>query len=158
MRKIQKIVVNAGIGRLSALPNFEEKVLPDIMKEFASITGQKPSARSAKQSISGFKLRAGTVVGLKVTLRGARMVQFLERLRPIVLPRIRDFRGLSLKNIDEGGNLNIGIRENVAFPEINPEFSKANFGLEITIVPEKMKNREEAIAFYRTLELPLVKS
>jgi large subunit ribosomal protein L5 len=157
IRQIEKVVVNAGIGKLSALPSFEEKVLPDLIKELAIITGQKPASRGARQSISGFKLRTGTVVGLVTTLRGARMGQFLDRLRMLVLPRMRDFRGLSLKNIDSGGNLNIGIRETVVFPEINPEFSKANFGLQITVVPRE-KNREKALAFYRKLEFPLVKS
>ena len=158
IRKIEKIVVNTGIGRLSASPNFNDKVLPDLVKEMSLITGQKPATRPAKQSISGFKLRSGTTVGLKVTLRGARMAKFLDRLRMLVLPRIRDFRGLSLKNIDTSGNLNIGIRENVVFPEINQEFSKANFGIQITVVPRSVKGRDEAIKLYRDLELPLTQS
>ena len=157
-RRIEKIVVNAGIGRLAtAQPNFNEKVLPELMKDFALITGQKPVVRQAKKSIAGFKIRTGTIVGLKVTLRGQRMSQFLERLAKIVLPRIRDFRGIDLKSIDQNGNLTFGIRENLVFPEVNPEVAKVNFGLEITIVPQSIKSREQAIALYRDLSIPLKK-
>ncbi len=154
--KLDKVVINSGIGRLSTTPNFEEKVLPEIMKELATITGQKPAPRSAKQSIAGFKIRQGNIVGLKVTLRGKRMMEFLNRLNSIVLPRLRDFRGLDLKTVDAGGNLSIGLREQFVFPEILPENSKVNFGIQITIVP-KNKSREEAIGLYRELGIPLKK-
>src|SRR3989344_946457 len=109
--KLDKIVINSGVGRLSSLPNFEEKILPEIMKELAAITGQKPAPRGAKQSIAGFKIREGNIVGLKITLRGKRMMEFLNRLNSIVLPRLRDFRGLDLKTVDAGGSLSIGLRE-----------------------------------------------
>ena len=156
-RKLEKIVVNAGIGRLASQPGFPEKVLPELIKDLALITGQKPATRPAKKSISSFKLRESQVIGLKVTLRGKRMIQFLEKLTKMVLPRIRDFRGLNLTSIDGRGNLTIGVRDNIVFPEINPEVSKTNFGLEVTIVPKAVKSREEAIRLYRGLGVPLKK-
>lgn len=156
-RRIEKIVVNAGVGRLTSQPGFPEKILPELIKDLALITGQKPASRPAKRSISSFKLREGQVIGLKATLRGKRMMYFLEKLIRAVLPRIRDFRGLNLTSIDEHGNLTIGIRDNIVFPEINPEATKTNFGLEITIVPKSIKSREEAIKVYRELGVPLRK-
>ncbi|KKU15327.1 MAG: 50S ribosomal protein L5 [Parcubacteria group bacterium GW2011_GWB1_45_9] len=154
--KLEKIVVNVGVGRLSQAPNFSDKILPEIDKELALITGQKPSPRGAKQSIAGFKIRAGNVVGLKVTLRGKRMRDFLSRLVNIALPRVRDFRGVDLKNVDKSGNLSIGFREHSVFPEINLETSRVNFGLEVTLVP-KIRIREKAIEAYRQLGVPFKK-
>jgi large subunit ribosomal protein L5 len=154
--KIEKIVVNVGIGRLSQQPNFEEKSLPELIKELSLITGQKPAIAKAKKSIAGFKIREGQTVGLKVTLRRQRMFDFLEKLNKIVLPRLRDFRGINLKSIDAKGNLSIGLREQMVFPEINPESSKIDFGMEITIVGNA-KDKKEAIEFYRSLGLPLKK-
>lgn len=156
-KNLEKIVVNIGIGRLSTMPNFEDKLLPEIMKEVALITGQKASERTAKKSIAGFKLRAGTAVGLKVTLRGKRMADFLNKFINAVLPRVRDFRGIDLKSVDKNGNLSVGIKEHWVFPEIIQETSKANFGLEVTIVPRFAKNKEEAIKLYRGLGIPLKK-
>ena len=117
---LEKIVVNVGVGRQSAQPSFEEKVLPQVMKDLASMTGQKAQIRPAKKSIAGFKTREGQTVGLKVTLRRKRMVDFFERLVRIALPRVRDFGGINLDSVDEQGVLNIGIKEQVVFPEINP--------------------------------------
>lgn len=156
IKKLDKIVINSGVGRFSSQPNFEEKVLPELMKELATITGQKPSSRRAKQSIAGFKIRQGNIVGLKVTLRGKRMMEFLNKLNSIVLPRLRDFHGLDLKTVDAGGNLSIGLRDQFVFPEILPENSKVNFGLQITVVP-RIKRREEVIELYRELGIPLKK-
>jgi len=153
---IEKIVINVGVGRLSQQPNFEDKVLPELMKEMALIAGQKPAITKAKKSISGFKVREGQTVGLKVTLRYQRMSDFLERLIKIVFPRLRDFRGIDLKNIDSNGNLTVGLREQTVFPEINPEISKVDFGLEISVV-SNAKNKEEAVALYRSLGIPLKK-
>lgn len=155
--KLEKIVINSGIGRLSQQSNFEEKILPEIIKEMSLITAQKPATTTAKQSIAGFKTRAGQIVGLKATLRRKKMYDFLERLIKITFPRVRDFRGIDLKNIDNKGNLTIGLKEQMVFPEINPETSKIDFGLEITIV-SNVKKREEAIELYRQLGLPLKKS
>ena len=156
-KSLDKVVVNTGIGRLSTQPNFKDKVLPAIEAEFKIITGQKPMERPAKQSISGFKLREGTIVGLKATLRGKRMVQFLEKVIKIVLPRVRDFRGVSAKGIDEHGNFTFGIKDHLVFPEIAAENSKANFGIEITVVPKESKQREEAMSFYKEIGVPFEK-
>ncbi|MBI4119529.1 MAG: 50S ribosomal protein L5 [Parcubacteria group bacterium] len=152
--KLKKIIVNSGVGRLSQQSNFSDKLLPEVEKEFASIVGQKPALQKARKSIAGFKLRAGTVVGLKATLRGKRMYDFLARLIYVALPRVRDFRGIDLKNVDRTGNLTIGIREHAVFPEINLETSNVNFGMEITLVTDA-KSREEAIYLYRQFGLPL---
>ena len=154
--KLEKIIVNAGVGRLSQQQNFEEKILPELMKELALITGQKPKTTAAKKSISGFKIRQGQIVGLKTTLRRKRMYDFLERLIYIYLPRVRDFKGIDIKNIDAKGNLTIGIKEQTIMPEINPETSKVDFGLEVTIVSNAGK-REEVIELYRQLGIPLKK-
>jgi large subunit ribosomal protein L5 len=155
-KKIEKIVINVGTGRLSSQPNFEEKVLPAVVEELASITGQKPSARSAKKSIAGFKLRMGTTVGLKTTLRKKRMSEFLKKLINTALPRVRDFRGVKATAIDSDGNLTIGLKEHLVFPEINPETSKTSFGLEITIVP-KFRDKEKAVELYKELGMPFSK-
>jgi|SRR3989338_4412819 len=154
--KIEKVVVNVGVGRQSSLPNFD-KVLAGISKELETIVGQKPATQPSKQSISGFKLRQGTTVGLKITLRGKRMAGFLQKILGVVLPRVRDFRGIRLTSIDGGGNLTIGIKDQYVFPEINIESSDAAFGLEFTIVPKVSRNREEALALYRELGIPFEK-
>ena len=155
-KKIEKIVINAGIGRLSQQGQFEDKILPEVEKEFATITGQKASIRKAKKSIAGFKIREGQIIGLKATLRHKRMEDFLERFANLVLPRVKDFRGLDIGNVDENGNLNVGLKEQNVFPEIDMEKSKVNFGIQVTIVPYK-KDREIAIDLYRRLGLPLKK-
>lgn len=151
---IEKVVVNCGVGRRSQEPQFEEKILPGIMNDLAAITGQKPHHRTAKKSIAGFKLRMGTIVGLRTTLRGKRALDFVKRLVHTALPRVRDFRGLPLTNVDRDGNLTFGIREHIVFPEISPEHAKANFGLEVTIVPSS-RDRDRAIELYRSLGVPL---
>ena len=158
MKQIEKIVVNTGIGRLSTQPNFSDKILPEITNNFAAITGQKPSERPAKKSISSFKLRQGLVIGLKSTLRKKRMELFLDKVIRVVLPRVRDFQGISTKNIDGHGNLNFGVKDQLVFPEINAETSKSNFGLEITVVPRKHRTKDEAIAFYKEIGIPFEKN
>src|SRR3989338_5566103 len=99
-QQIEKIVVNAGIGRFSSQAHFSDKMLPEFMRDFALITGQKPRTAPARKSISGFKLREGAIVGLTATLRGKRMEAFLDRVIKVVLPRIRDFRGIGLSAVD----------------------------------------------------------
>ncbi|PIR89343.1 MAG: 50S ribosomal protein L5 [Candidatus Harrisonbacteria bacterium CG10_big_fil_rev_8_21_14_0_10_40_38] len=155
--EIEKIVVNIGVGKISGEVNFEDKTLPSIIEDVSLITGQKPSVRSAKKSIAGFKLREGTPVGVVATLRGQRMVLFLEKLIKVVIPRIRDFRGIKTESVDEGGNLSIGVRENIVFPEINPEVTKASFGVQITIVPKWKKNKEEASEYFKKIGIPFKK-
>lgn len=153
---LEKIVINVGVGKMSASPNFQDKILPEIAEELKNITGQKSAVRPAKKSIAGFKLRAGSVVGLKTTLRKKRMAGFLNKLVNAALPRVRDFRGINPKALDAGGNLTIGIKEQSVFPEINLETSKANFGMEITLVP-KLKNKEKAMELYKELKIPFKK-
>ena len=153
---LEKVVVNVGTGRLSALPNFEDKTLPELVKELSMITGQKPSARPAAKSIAGFKLRMGTVVGLKTTLRKKRMSEFIKKLLNVALPRVRDFRGIKTEAIDANGNLTIGLKEHLVFPEVVPELSKVNFGMEITFVP-KVQNKEKAVELYKELRIPFKK-
>ena len=138
--KLEKIVVNVGLGRASSLPNFSDKILPSIMEELSVIVGQKPE----------------TVVGLKVTLRKKRMHEFLQKLINAVLPRVRDFRGIKNEAVDSNGNLTIGLKEYVVFPEVNTEIAKANFGLEITFVPRE-RNRDKAMELYRSLGIPFNK-
>ncbi len=154
VKQIEKIVVNAGIGRLSGQPQFEEKLLPAVVADLAAVTGQKPASRAAKKSIASFKMREGQIVGLVTTLRRRKMTDFLTRLVGLTMPRVKDFRGLDLKSVDESGNLNVGFRDQTVFPEIDSEKTKVNFGLQVTIVP-RIKNREKAIALYRSLGVPL---
>lgn len=148
--RIQKVVVSSGVGKKR-----EKKQLETIQDRLAKITGQKAVARGAKISIAAFKVREGDTVGLQVTLRGARMYDFLDKLIHIALPRTRDFRGLSARAIDTMGNLTIGIKEHVIFPETSDEDLKDVFGLAVTIVTTA-KSKAEAEAFFRHLGFPLV--
>ncbi len=151
---VEKIVVNAGVGRASQLPHFNDKVLADIKRDLAAISGQTAETRPAKKSIAGFKIREGQIVGLRATLRDRKMVDFFERLITIVMPRVHDFRGIALSSIDNGGTLNIGFREQMVFPEINPEESTFSFPLGVNIVP-RAKDRARALVAYRKLGVPL---
>ncbi len=148
--KIIKVVVNTGIGK--ALKN--EKMQETISKDLAMITGQKPVPCLARGAISGFKIREGMVVGLKTTLRGKKMYEFLDRLVGATIPRIRDFRGLLEKSIDKEGNLTIGIKEHIIFSEIAHEDVRLIFGLEITVVTNA-KDRNEAVELFRLLGFPI---
>lgn len=152
-KKFEKIVVNVGVGKLRNLNNFEDKILPEVMKELALITGQKPQIRPAKKSIAGFKIRTNDIVGLKVTLRDKRMADFFIRLINIVLPRVKDFQGIDVKNIDKNGNLNIGLKEQLVFPEISADQSKVNFGLQVTIVI-KPEFKKDSLKVYKQLGVP----
>lgn len=148
--RIEKVVVNVGIGKIVKEP----KMIERIERDLAKITGQKPAVRNAKKSISGFKLREGTPVGLKVTLRGTRMYDFIDRLISVALPRSRDFQGLPPSSIDEAGNINIGIKEQNIFPEVTYESLKDIFGLEVTVVTNA-GSREKGIAFLKTMGFPI---
>lgn len=154
---LQKIVVNVGLGKISQKPEFEQKGLKEVERSLAAITGQKPQARPSRMSIAGFKVREGQIIGLKTTLRRKRMMDFLNKTNNIVLPRIRDFRGISLRGIDQNGNLTFGIKEHIVFPEIVLEEVNTPFGLEITLVPKVKMAKQKAIDFYRELGLPLEK-
>lgn len=154
---LEKIIVSVGVGKMRlSSPQFEEKVLPEIIKEFSIITGQKPAVAKAKKSIAGFKVRQGEIVGLKAILRRKRMNDFLARIVNVVLPRVRDFRGLNTKSIDQNGNMSFGFKDQLVFPEINPESSRVNFGMEVTLVSH-LKNKEKAIDFYKAQGIPLAK-
>ena len=155
---LEKIVVNAGVGKASSSqPNFEEKVLTQIARDIAVISGQKPEIRRARRSIAGFKVREGQVVGLRITLRRRKMVDFLERLIRIVLPRVRDFAGVDPEAVDKGGVLNLGFREQFVFPEIDPEQSNFVFSLGVNLVP-KRRNQAGALAAYEKLGIPFRKT
>ena len=151
---LEKIVVNVGVGRLRQQANFDDRILPDIIKEVAAITGQKPANRAARKSIAGFKVRENEIVGLQVTLRGARMENFLKLTVAAAFPRVKDFRGVEVSQVDENGNLNVGFKDQYVFPAINPEKSRVPFGFQVTLVP-RVKNREAAIDFYRSFGVPL---
>ncbi len=153
---LEKIVVNVGVGRLSQQASFEDKVLPQVTRDVSLLAGQKPQVRRAKKSIAGFKSREGQIVGLKATLRKRKMVDFFSRLITIVLPRVRDFNGVDPRVIDAGGVLNLGLREQFVFPEINPEESPVTFSLEVTLVP-KHKDRKEAVETFREMGIPYKK-
>ncbi len=155
-KDLEKIVVGVGVGKLRQNAQFEKGILPEIIKDLTAITGQKPQPRPAKKSVAGFKLREGDMVGLKVTLRGKRMRDFLGRMVNIALPRVRDFRGIDPKQIDSAGNLTIGVREHTVFPEISPEDSKFDFGFQVTLV-SGAKNKEQARAVFETLGIPFEK-
>jgi large subunit ribosomal protein L5 len=150
--RIEKVVVNVGIG--SVVASKDEKAQESIEKDLILITGQKPLVTLAKKAISAFKIREGMPVGLKVTLRGKRMYDFLSRLINIVLPRTRDFRGLNSKSIDGDGNLSIGIKEHLIFPEISQEDIRRIFGLEITMVTH-IKDNAQALELYKLMGFPI---
>ena len=128
--RVTKVVVNMGIGAVAK----NQQQMDNLKRDIAAITGQAPAIRNAKVSIASFNLRAGMPVGLSVTLRGGRMYSFLDRLFSIALPRLRDFRGVSLKSFDKMGNYPLGFEEHTVFPEVDPAKAAAAHGLEITIV------------------------
>jgi large subunit ribosomal protein L5 len=149
--RLTKIVVSSGTGKIA------DKNKIEVIKEgLARITGQKPSPRQAKQSIASFKLREGDIIGYQVTLHGPRMYGFLNKLIHIALPRTKDFRGLSRESVDEMGNLTIGIREHVIFPETSDEELQNIFGLSVTLVTTAT-NREEATAYFEEIGVPFKK-
>ena len=147
--KLQKIVVNMGVGR--AVDN--KKLIEEATKHLTIITGQKPLVTVAKKAISGFKLRKGQAIGCKVTLRGKRMFEFLDRLISIVLPRIRDFRGISQKSFDGRGNYTLGLTEQIVFPEINIDSVEFVQGMDITMVISGNSN-EQSCELLKLLGMP----
>ncbi len=147
--KIEKVVISTGVGKVD-----DKNKLKLIEDRLSLITGQKVSARPAKKSIASFKLREGEIVGYQVTLRGARMMNFLDKLIHIALPQTRDFRGLKLSAIDEMGNMTVGIPEHTIFPETANEEIRDVFGFAITIVTTA-KSKKEAEALLRYVGLPL---
>ena len=147
-----KVTLNVGMSRALKEPAFAEVIEANIIQ----IAGQKPVKTLSKKSISNFKIRQGQVVGMKVTLRGKRMFDFLEKFIKVTLPRIKDFRGLLPKIIDRKGNLNIGIRESIAFPEIKAEEIEKIHSLEVSVTANA-KNSTEGEALWRALGFPIIK-
>ncbi|MEZ4210224.1 MAG: 50S ribosomal protein L5 [Patescibacteria group bacterium] len=151
--RLVKVVLNAGVGSRAQA---DSKLIDQVAAEFANITGQKPIITKAKKSIAGFKLREGMPVGVTVTLRGAKMYDFLERLINITLPRVRDFQGLDLTGFDTQGNYNIGIKEHTVFPEVTFEATEKNFSFQITVVTTA-KSKEATKLLLQSLGFPFKK-
>ena len=147
---VLKVVINVGTGKMRD----KKEAIESVEKYLTQIAGQKVSPRPTKKAVASFKSREGMIVGYKATLRGDRMWDFLNRLVHLAIPRIRDFRGISLKSIDQGGNLTLGIREHIVFPEMIGEDVRNIFGLEVTVVTSA-KNKEEAVRLFRALGFPL---
>ena len=147
--QIEKIVVNVGIGEAVQNP----KLLEGVVENLIAITGQKPSIRRAKKSISNFKLRAGMPIGCKVTLRRDRMYEFLDRLLTFAIPRVRDFRGVSPDSFDGRGNYTLGIQEQIIFPEIDFDKIDRIHGMDITLVTTA-ETDEEGSELLRGLGMP----
>ncbi len=148
--KLEKVVVNVSVGEALVNP----KALDAAVSDLSAITGQRPIVTKAKKSIAAFKLRAGVSIGAKVTLRGDRMYVFVDKLFNVVLPRIRDFRGLPAKSFDGRGNYNLGLREQLVFPEINFDKVDKARGMDVTIVTTATTD-EEASEFLVAMGLPL---
>jgi large subunit ribosomal protein L5 len=149
--RLEKIVVNMGVGEAA----HDSKKMDAAVAELTAITGQKPVVARARKAIANFKLRRGLPIGAKVTLRGARMYEFLDRLVTIALPRVRDFRGLSGRSFDGRGNYAIGLKEQIVFPEINYDKIDAIRGMDIIIVTTA-KTNEEAKALLKGFNMPFL--
>jgi large subunit ribosomal protein L5 len=150
--KLEKISINVGVGAATQDP----KIVDVIFKELESIVGQKPVVAKAKKSVSNFKLREGMKIGCKVTLRKAKMYEFLDKLINIAIPRIRDFRGVPDKSFDGNGNYTLGIKEHVIFPEINVDSVAKQFGMDVTFVTTA-KSDDEARELLRAFGMPFIK-
>ena len=150
--RIEKVILNMGLG----LDASDSKILKSCEEDMAKITGQKPVTTKFKKSVANFKTRKGSNAGLKVTLRKNRMYEFLDRLVNIALPRIKDFRGLSVKGIDNSYNFSFGIKEHIVFPEVNFDKVDKIRGLDITIVTSS-KNRQGTFELLKQFNFPLNK-
>lgn len=153
---IKKVVINSSFGKNVATKTSgeREKIQTAVMQDLSLISSQKPKLVKSKKSIAGFKLRQGLEIAAMVTLRKSRMWDFLERFIYLSLPRSHDFKGIDSKSIDKKGNLNIGFREHISFPEIFAEKEKTIFGLEITVVTNA-KSKEEGLELYKLLGFPI---
>lgn len=149
----KKIVVNVGISKKDT---DSAKHVESVIAQLATITGQKPKVCAAKKSIAGFKVRQGDPVGVSVTLRGTQMWEFLDKLVSITLPRVKDFQGVSKSHMDKAGNYNLGISEQIVFPEINYEQVSKMTGVQVTIV-NKTDSKEEALRMLELLGMPFEK-
>jgi large subunit ribosomal protein L5 len=146
---LEKIVLNCGVGEAIKTP----RALDTVVEELALISGQKPVRRKAKKSIANFGLREGQEIGATVTLRGARMWEFLDRFISVTLPRVRDFRGLGTRSFDGRGNYSMGVKEQMIFPEINYDMVEAVHGMDITFVTTTTRD-DQAFALLRELGMP----
>ena len=150
--RMEKVVLNVGFGR-----HTKEKIYIDnVVAGLKKISGQKPILTKAKKAISSFKIREGMVVGAAVTLRGRKMYDFLEKLINITFPRVRDFQGINDKSVDRTGNMTVGFKEYLAFPEIDSSEVENVFGLEVCL-HTTAKNREEGLEFFKLLGFPFKK-
>jgi large subunit ribosomal protein L5 len=147
--RLEKIVVNCGMGEAIDNP----KALDTAVAELAAISGQRPSVRRAKKSISNFKLRENVAIGCAVTLRGRRMYEFLDRLINVAIPRIRDFRGVPTRSFDGRGNYTLGVKEQIIFPEIDYDKVERIHGMDITFVTTATRD-DEALALLREFGMP----
>lgn len=150
--KLEKVVINIGVGDATG----NSKLIEESVKELTAISGQKPVITKAKKSIATFKLREGMAIGCKVTLRGERMYQFLDKLISIALPRVRDFQGVSKTAFDGRGNYTLGVKEQLIFPEINYDNVNKVRGMDIIIVTSATKD-QEALALLTQLGMPFKK-
>lgn len=153
--KIKSVVVNVGLGRAVVQAAKPEDIIKKVSAEITAITGQKPVVTTAKKAIASFKTRIDMPLGLKVTLHGAKMYDFLARVVDVALPRTRDFRGLDEKNVDKNGNLNVGIKDHTIFPEATADASHT-FGFEFSVVISD-SNKSKSLEFLRKLGFPLKK-
>lgn len=149
--KMRGVVLNSGVGRAAK----DEKLIEGVENGLTVIAGQKTVRTKAKKSIATYKTREGMPIGVKVTLRGARMYDFLDRLISVAFPRTRDFRGIEAKSIDQAGNLTIGIKEDIVFPEASHDKAGQIFGFEITVMTTAKGRRKEAERMFRLLGFPL---
>jgi large subunit ribosomal protein L5 len=149
--RLEKVVINMGVGETTS----DIKKMDAAIADLTAISGQKPQMVRSKKAIANFKLRKGLPIGCKVTLRGARMYEFLDRLITIALPRVRDFRGLSGKSFDGNGNYALGLKEQIVFPEINYDKIDTIRGMDIIIVTTA-KTNEEAKALLKGFNMPFV--
>ncbi len=147
--RVAKVTVNVGLGRFLK----EQSRVDEIVETLTVITGQKPVMMKARKAIAGFKIREGLEVGVKVTLRGRRMWQFLDRFLLATLPRTRDFQGIPVSSVDANGNCNIGLKEHMIFPEIIPEKVQTIFGLQIVVTTTAM-DRKDGETLFRALKFP----
>ena len=150
--KVVKVVINMGLG----LDGADAKIMKSSEEDLGKITGQKPTVTKFKKSVANFKTRKGTNAGLKVTLRGNKMYEFIDRLVNIALPRIKDFRGLSPKGFDKFGNYTFGIKEHIIFPEVNFDRIDKIRGLDVVVVITAM-NKDHSLALLEKLNFPFIK-
>lgn len=147
--KIKQVSINVGVGRFLKDGRFMESIKRDLTK----LAGQHPVETIARKSIAGFKIREGQVVGMRVTLRGHRMYEFLDKLISVAMPRIKDFRGVSKKGFDKRGNYNLGLKEHLVFPEISQDALEHIFGLQVTITTDAGKD-EPAYELLKSMKFP----